>query len=154
MKCIRVLSLVCTVFLGACASMGPKLQSPQISLVSATMTSADIFSQQFRVRVHVDNPNNRALPIKTIDYKLFLENDSFAEGVSEAPFVVPANGMQEFDLTLRTNFVSSIGRLLSRLNGTGSSVIQYKFAGHVVVDATFSPKLNFGASGTVDLGRK
>ncbi len=57
-------------------------------------------------RVNVENPNDRELPIKGIDYKLFLEGDSFAEGVSNKPFTVPAQGDTDFDMTVRTNFVS------------------------------------------------
>jgi len=155
MQAIRIGFLLwATVLLHACIGMGTKLQVPRLTVIGANMTSADIFSQQFRVRVHVENPNARTLPIKSIDYKLFLEGDYFAQGESEAPFVVPANGEKEFDLVMSTNFVSSIGRLLSRLNGTNNSTIQYTFTGNVVVDTTFSPKLKFAESGTVDLGRR
>ncbi len=80
------------------------------------MVSADVFSQQFRIRLHVQNPNDRALPVKGIEYELFLQGDSFAEGTSAAPFVVPALGEIEFDLTVSTNFVASVGRLLSKMD--------------------------------------
>jgi LEA14-like dessication related protein len=140
--------------LTACASMGPKLQAPRLTVVGANMVSGDVFSQQLRVRIHVDNPNARALPIKSIDYKLFMQGDSFAEGASTAAFVVPANGEQEFDLLVTTNFVSSIGRLLSHLNGSNDSKIEYTITGHVQIDMTFSPRLNFAESGVVDFGRR
>jgi LEA14-like dessication related protein len=118
------------------------------------MLSADVFNQQFRVRVKIENPNAAPLRIKTINYKLFLETDSFAEGASVLPLVVPANDEKEFDLTVQTNFASSIGRLLSRLNGTNSNTMQYTFSGDVVIDASFSPKLKFAESGTVNLSRR
>jgi LEA14-like dessication related protein len=148
--CCLALALLSLV---GCAS-GPKLVAPRLTLVSANMVSADVFAQQFRVRLHVENPNDRELPIKSIEYKLFLEGDGFADGTSEASFVVPANGEKEFDLTLETNFVSSIGRLLSRLAGTSRTTIEYSLTGSVVIDKTFSPKLNFAETGTVDLGRR
>jgi LEA14-like dessication related protein len=137
----------------ACASWS-KLQAPRLTIVSASMTSSDVFSQQFRVRVHVQNPNARELPIKRLEYKLFLEGDSFADGQSDAAFVVPANGETEFDLALNTNFVSSIGRLLSRLTGTDRRDIQYNFEGSVVVDLPFSPKIKFAERGIVNLPRR
>src|SRR6188768_3971088 len=98
--------------LAACNALGPKIEVPQVTLVRVAMTSADIFNQQFMVRMHVENPNDRELPVRGIDYKLFLEGDSFAEGVSDKPFVVPALGETEFDMIVRTNFVSGIGRLM------------------------------------------
>ena len=113
---ICTLSLL-LVSLAACSSLAPKIETPRLAIVSVSMTSGDVFSQNFLVRLNVQNPNDRELPVKGIDYKLFLQGDSFAEGMSNAPFVVPALGEKEFDLTVRTNFVSSVGRLLTRLNG-------------------------------------
>jgi LEA14-like dessication related protein len=127
----------------------PKIETPRLMLVSAAMTSGDIFSQTFRLRMHVQNPNDRELPIRGIDYQLFLEGDSFAEGLSDQPFVVPALGETEFDLTVRTNFVSSIGRLLSRLNGRDE--VQYVIEGKVLTDIGMIKKVPFRESGTVNL---
>jgi LEA14-like dessication related protein len=140
--------------LSSCTGMSTKFQAPRLTVVAASLTSTDVFSQQFRVRLRVENPNAQDLPIKSINYTLLLEGDSFAEGVSEAPFVVPASGEKEFDLNMQTNYVSSIGRLLSRLTGTNRKTIAYTFTGYVTVDATFSPTLKFTESGAVDLARK
>jgi len=138
--------------MSACAST-PKLSAPRLTVVGAGMTSSDVFSQQFRVRVHIENPNASELPIKSIDYKFFIEGQGFAEGVSEAPFVVPAKGEQEFELLMQTYFASSIGKLLSQLKMANSNTVHYTFTGNVVVNATFSPKLAFADSGTVDWRR-
>jgi LEA14-like dessication related protein len=151
---IRAGILLCGVLLLAGCASTSKFIAPRVTLVGASLVSADVFSQQFRVKVHVDNPNDRALPIKSINYKLFLEGDGFAEGSSLAAFVVPPHGEQEFDLTMQTNFVSSIGRLLSKFAGTRNRTMQYTFTGDVVVDMSFSPKLKFAENGTVDLARK
>jgi LEA14-like dessication related protein len=142
---------LCTLalFVAACA-LGPKVEVPRLTLVRVAMTSADIFNQQFMVRVHVQNPNDRELPIRGIDYKLFLEGDSFAEGVSDKPFVVPALGETEFDMVVRTNFVSGIGRLMSRLNGREQ--VQYVVEGKVLTDISMAKKIPFQETGTVSLG--
>jgi LEA14-like dessication related protein len=135
--------------LAACSALAPKLEAPTLALVNVRMTSADMFNQNFIVRVHVENPNDRDLPVNGIDYKLFLEGDSFAEGVSNKPFVIPANGETEFDLPVRTNFVSSLGRLVSRLQGRKQ--VQYVIEGKVLTDIGFLSKIPFRQSGTVDL---
>ena len=136
--------------LAACSALAPKIEVPRLTLVRVAMTSADIFNQQFLVRVHVQNPNDRELPIRGIDYKLFLEGDSFAEGLSNKPFTVPALGETEFDMTVRTNFVSGIGRLMSRLNGRDQ--VQYVVEGKVLTDISMAKKIPFQESGTVSLG--
>jgi LEA14-like dessication related protein len=143
---LTLLVLICA----GCAT--PKIETPRLSIVSVGMASGDIFSQQFRVRLRVQNPNDRALPVEAIDYELFLQGDSFAEGVTEAPFVVPALGETEFDMLVRTNFVSSIGRLLSRLEATGSRQVQYEFSGKVMLDLPFVRGVPFSDTGVVDLG--
>ena len=130
--------------LAACSALGPKIAVPELTLVRVAMTSADIFNQQFMVRMHVENPNDRELPIRGIDYKLFLE------GVSDKPFVVPAKGETEFDMIVRTNFVSGLGRLMSRLNGRDQ--VQYVFEGKVLTDISMAKKIPFQESGTVSLG--
>lgn len=140
------------VTLGACSSLAPKLQTPRLTVVNVAMTSGDIFSQSFLVHLNVQNPNDRELPIKGIDYKLFLQGDSFAEGVTTAPFVVPALGEKEFDLTVRTNFVSSLGRLLTRLNG--KRTVDYVIEGKVMLESGMIRKIPFRESGSVDLAVK
>lgn len=138
--------------LGACSTFAPKLESPRLTVMSVAMTSGDMFNQNFLVHLNVQNPNDRELPIKGIDYKLFLQGDSFAEGVTTAPFVVPAQGENQFDITVRTNFVSSLGRLLSRLNGKKS--VEYVIEGQVLLSSGLLRKIPFRQSGAVDLATK
>jgi LEA14-like dessication related protein len=92
---LSVSLLLALLMLNACVST--RFEAPRLSIVNVGMVSADVFSQQFRIRLHVQNPNDRELPIKGIEYELFLQGDSFAEGISNQPFVVPALGEAEFD---------------------------------------------------------
>ena len=144
-------AIVCAfaVCLTACSAFRPELAVPRLTLVSVAMTSADIFNQQFVVRVNVQNPNDRELPVTGIDYKLFLEGDAFAEGVSNKPFTVPAQGDTDFDMTVRTNFVSGAARLMSRLNGREQ--VQYVVEGKVLTDISMLKKIPFQETGTVNL---
>jgi len=146
---LRSIAVIVLCALASCSAFAPKIETPRLSLVSVGMMSADIFNQQFRVRMHVQNPNDRDIPVNGLDYELFLEGDSFAEGVSNQPFVIPALGETEFDLTVRTNFVSSIGRLVSRLNGR--TQVNYVLEGKVLTDIGMFNKIPFRETGSVDL---
>lgn len=147
--CLRLATLFVFVALSGCSALAPKIETPRLMLVSAAMTSGDLFSQTFLVRLHVENPNDRELPVRGIEYELFLQGDSFAEGLSNRPFVVPARGETEFDLTVRTHFVSSIGRLLSRLGGKDK--VEYVLEGKVLTDIGMLKKVPFRETGTVNL---
>ena len=149
---IKGLLCLCVLVLSGCATVN--FESPKLSVVSVGMVSADVFSQQFRIRLHVSNPNDRDLPIKGIEYKLFLQGDSFAEGLSNQPFLVPALGEAEFDTVVRTNFMSSIGRMLSKLNSSDDGKVQYAFIGTVLLSKGVLRKIPFSEQGMVDLSIK
>lgn len=149
---VRSLMITSVLLFAACSSLAPKLETPRLTIVNVAMTSGDVFSQNFLVHLNVQNPNDRELAIKGIDYQLFLQGDSFAEGVSSKPFVVPALGETEFDLTVRTNFVSSVGRLLTRLNG--KKTVEYVLEGKVMLESGMIRKIPFRETGSVDLTTK
>jgi LEA14-like dessication related protein len=133
----------------SCSALRPELESPRLAIVHVAMTSADIFTQQFLVRVNVQNPNKQEMKIKGLDYTLFLEGDGFAEGVLNKPFTIPAEGETDFDMTVKTNFVSGVGRLLSRLNGR--TQVNYALEGKLLTDIRFLKKIPFNETGSVNL---
>ncbi len=150
---ISRVALLCAVWLlGGCVST--RFEAPKLSVVNVGMVSADIFSQQFRIRLHVQNPNDRELPIQGIEYELFLQGDSFAEGLSSQPFVVPPLGEAEFDTVVNTNFMSSVGRMLSKMNSNDGGKVQYAFIGKVHLSKGLLRKIPFSEQGMVDLGIK
>ena len=145
---VAVLGLV-----AGCAAFAPKLESPKLSLLGIQMLSTDMFAQKFRVRVKVENPNDLELPVRGLDYKIILMGDSFAEGVSGDRFVVPAKGEAEFDMLVTTNFVSSLGRLISRVGGGKLENLDYEIAGEVMLDKGFVKKIPFSHHGQVDIAK-
>ncbi len=146
-RLLLIFALLVTV--SGCSALRPELEAPRLAIVHVAMTSADIFNQQFRLRVNAQNPNKRELKIKGLDYTLFLEGDGFAEGMLNKPFVIPASGETDFDMTVRTNFVSGIGRLLSRLNGR--TQVNYTLQGKLLTDIRFLKKIPFEETGSVNL---
>ena len=137
----------------SCATLPKDLKAPKFEVLKIEMATSDMFAQRFKVRLNVQNPNDLELPIKSLDYKLFLLGDSFGEGLSEAPFVLPAQGEAQFDMLLTTNFVSSLGRLVNRVGSRRLKDIEYEIAGKVVLDKGFVRKLPFNYKGSVDFGK-
>ena len=136
--------------LASCASLGPKLVAPELSLLGIQIMSADMFSQQFMVRVKVENPNDLEVTVSGLEYEIFLMGDSFAEGVSESSFVLPAKGEAEFDMIVKTNFVSSLGRLVSRTGGGKLENVPYQITGKLMLEKGVMRTIPFSHAGTVD----
>ena len=149
---LRALLLALIVTLTACMG-GPKLQTPQLSLLGIQIMAADMFAQQFKVRVKVENPNDLEVAVKGIEYEIFLMGDNFAEGTTDQSFVLPAKGEAEFDMTVKTNFVSSLGRLVSRMGGGKLEDVQYTITGKLLLEKGMMRTIPFSRSGMVDFTR-
>ena len=151
MHFLRVL-LVCTgaALLAACSTLPKDLMTPKVEVLAVQVTSADMFAQRFKLRLRVQNPNDLELPVRGFEYEVFMMGDSFAEGVSGESFLLPARGEAEFDMMVTTNFVSSFGRLLSRVSGGKLENIDYEISGKVMVEKGMVRKIPFNHRGTVD----
>lgn len=147
---VRAIAAVFLAALAACSSLGPKLEAPQLSLLGIQILSADMFAQQFKVRVKVENPNDLEVAVKGLDYDIFLMGDSFAEGSSDHSFVLPKHGEAEFDMTVSTNFVSSLGRLVSRMGNGKLENVQYQVTGKLHLEKGMMRTIPFSRSGTLD----
>ncbi len=138
--------------LASCAT-GPKLETPRLKVIGIEMMSTDMFAQRFKVRMLVQNPNDMELQVRGLDYQIILMGDSFADGVSNDQFLLPALGEAEFDMMITTNFVSSFGRLISRMGGGKLEDIEYEIVGKIFVDKGMLRKIPFSHRGTVDFSR-
>ncbi len=134
--------------LGGCAS-ALQLEAPNLSVVSIKMQSADIFSQRVLVRMRVQNPNDRALPIKGITYRIEVNDAELANGVSDTPFTVPAMGEAEFDVNLTANLASALSQLLGRRGNSDS--LDYRLIGNVALSSGFLRRIPFDERGSVKL---
>ena len=150
---LRLFALLCCLLAGGCVTTS-KLTPPEISITNVAMTSADVFNQQFRMRMHVYNPNTLELQVKSIEYQLSLEGDGFADGTVDQPFVLPAHGNAEFDTIINTHFTSSLMRLIAKMQERGSNTVQYDFTGKVHLSKGLMRNIPFQKHGTVDLGIK
>ena len=66
---------------------------------------------------------------------------------------MPALGEAEFDMAVTTNFVSSMGRLISRMGGGKLENVDYELAGTLLLDKGMVRKIPFNKRGTLDFKR-
>jgi LEA14-like dessication related protein len=140
----RILIALVTLVLSGCSLLVPKLEKPTLSVVHVQMLKGDLWHQELKVRLRVQNPNDRTLPIKGIAYELDVDGQEFAHGMSGDSFVVPARGEAEFDMSVSANMASMLMRLVSQ----GGNPVDYRIKGKISLSAGLWRSISFKDEGT------
>jgi len=152
--CMRAISrpgaaVLVALVVAACAAL--QLQAPKLSVVSVQLMGSDLWEQHLRVRMHVQNPNDRELPIKGLEYTLEVDGQTFATGHSAASFVIPPSGEAEFDMNVTTNLASTLLKLLSQGSQGLGRGIPYRMTGKVSLASGVMRSIPFDERGTFKL---
>jgi LEA14-like dessication related protein len=149
LKCAwRLLVALAVVLLPACAALVPKLEPPRLEVTGVSFVGRDFAHQQIGLRVHVTNPNARAIAVQRIDYGIVLASTDFARGTTAAPFTVPASGATDFDLNLTADMVTALKLLRQHL---GDREIPYRVTGTLHLAEGVLRTLPFASSGSLPL---
>ncbi|HUO80722.1 MAG TPA: LEA type 2 family protein [Steroidobacteraceae bacterium] len=140
-------ALLALAALAGCAALAPHYEHPQLSVVGVELKDASLAEQHFRVRMRVQNPNDRALPVRGIDYTLRIGGEDFGTGSSVSAFTVPARGEAEFELVMTTNLASTLWKVLPRLKDSAQP-LEYQLSGKVSTDLAFLHTIPFDERGS------
>jgi len=145
-----VAGLAAAMLLAGCV-LTPKFTPPRLSIVNVQLEGGDLWEQRLKVRLHVENPNNRALPVKGLEYTLEVAGQPLARGASAASFVVPAMGESEFDTNVTTNLAGTLLKLLGRGPDALGQSVDYHLTGKVSLSAGLLRSIPFDERGSVRL---
>jgi LEA14-like dessication related protein len=140
----RLLLILLALGLSSCSLFVPKLEKPTLSIVGVQLLKSDLWHQELRVRLRVQNPNDRALPVEGIIYELDVEGQELAHGVSGDSFVVPALGDAEFDMSVSANMANLLFKLLNR----STTQVEYRIYGKISLSAGLLRSIKFDDHGT------
>jgi LEA14-like dessication related protein len=141
--------LIISLGLGACQSMLPKLQAPQLSVSAIEFGPGSSMQQQpIQLTLHAVNPNDRAIAIRSIDCKLEIESQSFAQGSTAAAFTLPAKGEADFEVNVTANLNTALIALAGSL---GRHTVGYRVYGEVHLQGSFLHSIPFDQKGRVKL---
>jgi LEA14-like dessication related protein len=139
--------LLIAVAVSGCALFMPRFQTPRLSIVGVEVRKADFWQQQLSVRLHVENPNDRALPVSGLSYTIFIDGERLATGVSDTSFEVPARGTAEFNMNVTADVAGPLLTVLAR----GRAPVQYRLTGEVELSHYWLRAIPFEERGSVTL---
>ena len=132
--------------LGACASFGSFLESPQVSLVNITPEPASGFEQRFRVELRLTNPNERDLEVEGLRFELELNDQRLARGQTGDAVTVPRLG----DATIAVNATTTLLDVFRQVMALpGTKEVRYRVTGRVFLAGFFPPYVDFDDSDTL-----
>jgi len=108
-----------------------------------------LFEQRYGLRLRIQNPNDRAIPVKGLSYSLQINGEEFAYGVSAESTTVPAFGEALLDVDATSSTLNVIKQFKSI---SGSTVLRfdYQLSGKLKVsNHLMSVPFNYG--GTLEL---
>jgi LEA14-like dessication related protein len=143
----RILLLL--LVLGAC-SLTPKFIRPNVTVTNIELRGGNLLQQTFAVKLNIQNPNDRALPVRGLHTELSVGGEVIASGVSDHAIVVPAFGESEFDMTITANIALALLKLADKAN-QHADLVDYELAGEASIDLPFMRSLPFHQTGSFSL---
>lgn len=140
---------VLIVGLVSCSALTSKPESPRVTLVGLKLVSVELLEQRYQVSLRVKNPNAFDLPVHGIDFRLDINGQTFADGVSKQSVDVPAYGENVIELEVSSNLLQVFSQLQS-LEESRSPGFEYRISGSMAT-AVYGPKLPFDYSGKFQL---
>jgi LEA14-like dessication related protein len=136
--------------LAACSLVTPKFERPTLTVVGIEMVGGNLLKQNFRVKFHIQNPNDRDLPVSGLHASVNVEGEALAEGQNDRAFVVPARGETDFDMVVSANMALALIKLANKRD-QHADTIGYEITGAASIDLPFMRDLPFHQTGSFSL---
>ena len=148
-----LLAMTVAVVFAGCAALGPKLQAPDLSIVSVDLVKGDLFEQRIKARMKVKNPNELELAVKGVTYTIELGGEPLGHGLSGSSFIVPAKGEAEFDMLVTVNLAGTLLKLVEKARSSGGSLnqVEYRLRGQVRLERGALRTVPFDEKGVLKL---
>ncbi len=137
------------IWLSACATFGPKLIKPSVSLVDVTPLNLNLSSQQLRFKLKIDNPNPFELPLETVNFVARFNDSDVASGRSYQATTIPPHQSGEMTIDV-TAGIHQIAESLKGLLRAADLSISYELSGAIKI-ANWNRTIPFDVNGTVDI---
>lgn len=150
LNAMRPMLIAVALCLGACSALAPKFNHPNITVASIELRGGNLLQQSFAVKLNIQNPNDRSLPVSALHVELNVGGEQIASGVSDHAVVVPPFGESAFDMTIKANMALAVLKLANKMDQHSDS-IDYDLTGAASIDLPFLRDLPFHQTGSFSL---
>ncbi len=145
-----ILSAAAVALLVGCSHLTKSWVTPGVTLISIRPVQMSVDQQTVIVSLNVNNPNDRALPIRGATYKLEVEGIEVGSGASSLDKQIPAFDEGVVDVSVNTNLAGLIASLPpSKFSGEKWS---YEVSGVLDLAVGYIPAVPYRYSGEVEAG--
>jgi LEA14-like dessication related protein len=123
-------------------------QDPQVRLLEVEVVKARLTRQDFKLRLRVDNPNDRSVLVRSLRYKITLNDLVLTEGESTDWFVVEAHSHRNFVVPVRTNLWKDL-KPVAKMLKKADQPIRYRLDGKLKTGFLFRHNVRIGRNGEI-----
>ena len=134
-----------------CAGTGSLVRSPTVDLTHVEVSRMSFTNQTFLLGFNVTNPNPFPIPVKSVRYRVRLNDQNFAGGETQSRFTVPADSDESFVISVDLDLLQSGAQLTSIIRSGVRENVDYELYGDFNVDIPLTPSLKFSNTGTIML---
>ena len=136
-------------YLSACSTGGKSsFKKPDVQLVDVELVHAKLLEQQFILHFRVDNPNAQSLPMRSINYRVLLNDTPLATGSNNQWLTVPAYGHAYFQIPVHTNLWRHM-KVILRMLDKPDQPIHYALHADVKTGHFFGKEINLIRHGDI-----
>lgn len=139
---------VLTSLSGCSTWISGNFKKPDVQLVDIELVHAKLLEQQFILHFRVDNPNSQSLPIRSIGYRILLNDTPLATGSNNQWLTVAGNSHSYFKIPVHTNLWRHM-KVIVRMLEKPDQAIHYALHADVKTGLLFGKKINILRHGDI-----
>jgi LEA14-like dessication related protein len=113
--------------ISSCATLKSGFETPVVSISNFEALPSQGLIPQFKIGLHIINPNRTSLNLKGVVYTISLEGHKLMTGVANELPIIEAYGEGDVELHASVNFFSGIGFFTDLIKNQNMEKISYSF---------------------------
>jgi len=131
-------ALVVWALTGCATPLPENIAAPRVSIVNVDVVGLTVLEQRYRLSLRLQNPNAFALPVNGLSVSFSINGEDVGEGVSDAPFSLPAMGQVVRDVDV-TSDLSRLAHALRPRQQARPPAAEFRLRGQLALAGRVQP---------------